>query len=203
MLLPVSTPQTPWSHVWEPLKWTHTVLAGILLLTPTYRVIAAFLQMPPPIFLSLSRSRWPSLPRLYLTDPWNRVAQSVKSPPARQEKLSWKGKWQPTPVFLPGKSNGQRSLASCSLWGRKELGTTVRLGLLTLKPSLGWPLQTGHVVRSWGAKGKAELTLQCRSHREVEEQPGERAVIGSGALEAKSFGKKELKAADLSSNSLT
>ena len=28
--------------------------------------------------------------------------------------------WQPTPVLLPGKFHGQRSLASCSLWGGKE-----------------------------------------------------------------------------------
>ena len=33
-------------------------------------------------------------------------------------------KWQPTPVFLPGKSQGQRSLASCSPRGRKESEVT-------------------------------------------------------------------------------
>ena len=27
-------------------------------------------------------------------------------------------KWQPTPVFLPGESQGQRSLVGCRLWGR-------------------------------------------------------------------------------------
>ena len=32
--------------------------------------------------------------------------------------------WQPTPVFLPGESNGQRSLAGYSPWGRKELDMT-------------------------------------------------------------------------------
>ena len=39
-------------------------------------------------------------------------------------KISWKRKYQPTPVFLPGESYGQRSLASYSPWGLKELGTT-------------------------------------------------------------------------------
>ena len=34
--------------------------------------------------------------------------------------LHWRGKWQPTPVFLPTESHGQRSLVSCSPWGRKE-----------------------------------------------------------------------------------
>ena len=33
-------------------------------------------------------------------------------------------KWQPTPVFLPGISHGQRSLAGCSPWGRKESDMT-------------------------------------------------------------------------------
>ena len=33
-------------------------------------------------------------------------------------------KWQPTLVFLPGKSHGQRSLVGCSPWGCKELDTT-------------------------------------------------------------------------------
>ena len=31
--------------------------------------------------------------------------------------------WQPTPVFLPGKSHGRRSLEGCSLWGHKESDT--------------------------------------------------------------------------------
>ena len=34
--------------------------------------------------------------------------------------LPWSKKWQPTPVFLPGKFHGQRSLAGCSPWGRKR-----------------------------------------------------------------------------------
>ena len=34
--------------------------------------------------------------------------------------------WQSTPVFLPGKSHGQKSLAAYSPWGRKESGMTER-----------------------------------------------------------------------------
>ena len=37
--------------------------------------------------------------------------------------------WHPTPVLLPGKSHGQRSLVDFSLWGRKESGTTEGLRL--------------------------------------------------------------------------
>ena len=39
-------------------------------------------------------------------------------------KIFWRMKWQPTPVFLPGKSYGQRSLAGYSLWGCKKSVTT-------------------------------------------------------------------------------
>ena len=35
-------------------------------------------------------------------------------------KIPWRRKQQPTPVFLPGKSHGQRSLADFSLWGHKR-----------------------------------------------------------------------------------
>ena len=39
-------------------------------------------------------------------------------------KIPWRRKWQPTPVFLPGESHGQWSLAGYTLWGRKESDVT-------------------------------------------------------------------------------
>ena len=48
----------------------------------------------------------------------------------RQESLSFdkektcRRAWQPTPVFLPGESQGQRSLLGYSPWGRTESDTT-------------------------------------------------------------------------------
>ena len=61
------------------------------------------------------------------------MAQQVKNPPAVQEtqdmvfdpwvrKMPWRRKWQPTPVFLPGKSHGQRSLEVYVPWGHKRVG---------------------------------------------------------------------------------
>ena len=44
-------------------------------------------------------------------------------------KISWKKKWQPTPVFLPGEFHGQRSLAGYSPWGPKESDLTEQLTL--------------------------------------------------------------------------
>ena len=36
----------------------------------------------------------------------------------------WRWQWQPTPVFLPGESQGRGSLVGCGLWGRTESDTT-------------------------------------------------------------------------------
>ena len=38
--------------------------------------------------------------------------------------MHWRRKWQPTPVFLPGESQGRRSLVGCRLWGHTESDTT-------------------------------------------------------------------------------
>ena len=40
---------------------------------------------------------------------------------------SWRRQWHPTPVLLPGKSHGWRSLVGCSSWGRYESDTTEQL----------------------------------------------------------------------------
>ena len=63
------------------------------------------------------------------------VAQMVKTPPANAGdmgsipvgKISWRSKWQPTPIFFPEKPYGQGSLAGCSPGGPKESDTTERL----------------------------------------------------------------------------
>ena len=39
----------------------------------------------------------------------------------------WRRQWHPTPVLLPGKSHGQRSLVGCSPWGREESDMTEQL----------------------------------------------------------------------------
>ena len=43
------------------------------------------------------------------------------------EKIPWRRKQQPTPLFLPGELHGQRSLVGYSPWGYKELDRTERL----------------------------------------------------------------------------
>ena len=48
----------------------------------------------------------------------------------------WRRKRQPTPIFLPGKSHGQRSLAGYSPWGLKELDMIEQLTHTALKTDL-------------------------------------------------------------------
>ena len=47
---------------------------------------------------------------------------SIEASRQRKER-----RWHPTPVLLPGKSHGWRSLVGCSPWGREESNTTERL----------------------------------------------------------------------------
>ena len=48
-------------------------------------------------------------------------------------KISWRRKWQPTPVFLPGKSHGWWNLAGYSPWSCKELDMTEQLHFHSLE----------------------------------------------------------------------
>ena len=73
----------------------------------------------------------------------------MKNPPATQEPQEtrvqslgredspWRRKGHPIPVFWPGESFGQRSLAGCSLWGSQRVGRVK-------------PAQPAHSVASWG-----------------------------------------------------
>ena len=76
----------------------------------------------------------------------------VKNPPANAGDAgdrfdSWIGK-TPTPVLLPGKSRGQRSLAGYSPWGHKELDTTewlsIHSSLLYTTGDTGWKIKYWH-----------------------------------------------------------
>ena len=53
--------------------------------------------------------------------------------------MHWRRKWKPTPVFLPGESQGPGSLVGCHLWGRTESDTTERLSSSS-RLSQRWPL---------------------------------------------------------------
>ena len=53
--------------------------------------------------------------------------------------MHWRRKWKPTPVFLPGESQGQGSLVGCRVWGRTELDAT----------EATWQQQDRHQCEGW------------------------------------------------------
>ena len=65
---------------------------------------------------------------------------------------SWRRQWQPTPVLLPGKSHGQRSLVGCSPWGHEESDTTERLHFHALEKEMA----THSSVLAWRIPGMGE-----------------------------------------------
>ena len=62
--------------------------------------------------------------------------------------------WQPTPVLLPVKSHGRRSLVGCSPWGREESDTTERLHFHF--PALEKEMATHSSVLAWRIPGTGE-----------------------------------------------
>ena len=58
----------------------------------------------------------PQKDALFIRGDWNAKVESQETP--RVTGKFRRRQWQPTPVLLPGKSHGQRSLVGCSPWGR-------------------------------------------------------------------------------------
>ena len=84
--------------------------------------------------------------------PWGWCSNLQTCHPCTQRR-----QWHPTPVLLPGKSHGRRSLVGCSPWGHKELDMTERLhfhfSLSCIGEGNGNPLQCSCLEnpRNWGA----------------------------------------------------
>ena len=85
--------------------------------------------------------------------PWGGSLKTLPLPPAHLRRRQW----QPTPVLLPGKSHGRRSLVGCSPWGHEQSDTTERLrfhfSLSWIGEGNGNPLQCSCLEnpRDWGA----------------------------------------------------
>ena len=86
-----------------------------------------------------------------------RLTQMEMTDMETPSKISQRRQWHPTPVPLPGKSHGQRSLVGCSPWGREESDTTGQLpfhfSLSCIGEGNGNPLQCSCLEnpRDWGA----------------------------------------------------
>ena len=88
----------------------------------------------------------------------------------RVRKIWWRRKWQSTPILLPGKSHGQRSLVGYSPWGHKESDTTERLHF-----HFHFVYSQSHrAIKTW----ELELLVALESEVQVSLQPGR--TPGSG-----------------------
>ena len=81
--------------------------------------------------------------------------------------MLWRRKWQPTPVFLPGESQGRGSLVSCRLWVRTESDMTEVTQQQQQQHILlmNWLLY--HMMACWDVPGRTvvkTLRSQCRGH---------------------------------------
>ena len=101
------------------------------------------------VAISFSRgSSWPRDParvsrvvgRCFTVSPW-------------VGKIPWRRKWQPTPVLLPVKSHGRRSLVGYSPWGSKESETTEWPHVFSFTPALQVAslqlIHQGSLITNW------------------------------------------------------
>ena len=97
------------------------VFSSFLLATSLFLVILGFLE----------KALAPHSSTLAWKIPWMEESSRLQSMGSLRIVLlslfpfmHWRRKWQPTPVFLPGESQGRRSLVGCCLWGYTESDTT-------------------------------------------------------------------------------
>ena len=80
--------------------------------------------------------------------------------------ICWRRKWHPTPVLLPGKSHGWRSLVGCGPWGHWESDTTKRLHCHFHFHALEKEMATHSSILAWRVPGAGEPGgLSMGSHR--------------------------------------
>ena len=70
--------------------------------------------------------------------------------------LCWGRQWHPTPVLLPGKSHGRRSLVGCSPWGREESDTLSNFTFTFHFHALEKEMATHSNVLAWRIPGTGE-----------------------------------------------
>ena len=83
---------------------------------------------------------------------WQPTAQDLPDNSISTIEDLWRRQWQPTPVLLPGKSHGRRSLVGCNSWGREESDMTEQLHFHVLEKEMA----THSSVLAWRIPGMEE-----------------------------------------------
>ena len=98
--------------LWVYIFWPYCVACRILVPWPGIKLVR-------PVVEVRSLNHWTIKKVPEYTVLYRLILESCKCFSYSKNKV-WRRKWQPTPVFLPGESHGQRRLASYSQWGRKS-----------------------------------------------------------------------------------
>ena len=97
-------------------------------------------------------------------------------------KIPWRRKWQPTPVFLPGESHGQRGLEGYSPWGCKRVGhniVTEQQQLIQGKRMVFSTDKAGKKIWLDSCLGRANLTLTLlytKKYLKLVHKPGTQTI---------------------------
>ena len=138
-----ASPRSMWQHIWYLLMLLSffflVAVFPCVFTWPFYCVHISLKSLPfliRTLFLFLREGNGTPLQYSCLENPWTEEPgrlQSMESLRVRHDWatslslfsfMPWRRKWQPTPVFLPGESQGRWSLVGCRLWGHTELDTT-------------------------------------------------------------------------------
>ena len=125
-------------HLWLYPANSYQSSAECWVLLPNFKTLMNFQQSPVTLFgsLDLEKAMAPHCSTLAWKIPWAeepgrlqsmgswRVGHDWATSLSLFTFMHWRRKWQPTPVFLPGESQGQGSLEGCHLWGRTESDTS-------------------------------------------------------------------------------
>ena len=142
MLCPLPSPLLCWQYWWKHLleQFQVAFLSGPGPLDQAENVCSHWWSVWPRNFLSYSHLLEKAMAPHSSTLAWKiprteepgrlqsvgllRVRHDWATSPSLLTFMHWRRKWQPTPVFLPGESQGRGSLVGCRLWGCTELDTT-------------------------------------------------------------------------------
>ena len=125
-----------WSLVWSLLCPVDTTETGFQRFFLEKKVLSDKMRLNWHCHNPLEKAMAPHSSTLAWKTPWTEEPgglQSMGSLGARHDWttslslftfMHWRRKWQPTPVFLPGESQGWGSLVGCYLWGHTESDTT-------------------------------------------------------------------------------
>ena len=95
-----------------------------------------------------------------LENPMDREAWQLQSMGLQRvghyRATNWRRQWHPTPVLLPGKPHGRRSLVGCSPWGREESDMTEQLHFHFSLSCLEKEMATHSSTLAWRIPGTGE-----------------------------------------------